>query len=131
MRVCRFSCTGFEAHHQGHLENDVSYLLAQDFSQIPAHLVHFVKEAVKEVNPQWKNHLKGFWVFVGTQAEQDTMHVRLQLNHLKETKGFQWFEVDLCENTLCYPSHAVLRGTPRQLKSFSKGDAVYVIKFTD
>lgn len=131
MIVCRFSRTGFEPQFQDHLENSVKYLLQQDFSQMPSHLVPYLKEAVKEVNPDWKSHLVGFWVFLGCQKDQDSEQVRHQLNHLKNTEGFKWFERVLHENTLCYPSHSVLRGKPKTLKEFSKGDAVYVIAAPD
>jgi len=127
MKVCRYSCTGFEPQFQSHLENSVSYLMQQDFSQVPPHLVPYLKESIKEINPNWKNHLDGFWVFVGSKEDQDPEHVRHQLNHLKDKEGFKWHEAYLADDTLCYPAHSVLRENPKTLSEFSKGDAIYVI----
>lgn len=131
MKVCRYSNSGFKPHYQDHLEKEVMYLIAQDFSQIPSHLVPYLEESAREVNPNWKGHLSGFWVFVGNKEDQDPEQVRHQLNHLKNPKSFEWFEKELANDTLCYPSHSVLKGSPKMLREFAKGDAIYVIASND
>lgn len=132
VRVCRFSATNFLPQTQTHLLQEIEYLNVGDFSQIPQHLRRFVEDSRSEINPHWNEQCEGFWVFVGGVEEQDKEEVRFQLNHMTSVakQQCQWHETALSEQTLAYPAHSALRGSPKPLSSFATGDPVYIFKQT-